>query len=76
MNQTCVFFKNGGEISAYARNAPLRGGKLTAFEGGHRVRGFFYDKRIKPFAYNGMFHAVDWLPTMLKAALGKEIGKN
>ena len=28
-----------------------------------------------PFTYDGMFHSVDWLPTLLSAAIGKSVGK-
>ena len=72
---TIGLFKNGGEISDLHRNYPLRGGKTTVFEGGQRVRSFIYGKDldIKPFVYNGMFHFVDWLPTIMSAAMDTPI---
>lgn len=68
--------KNGGEISDYQRNYPLRGGKTTVFEGGQRVRAFIYAQNldIDPYVYNGMFHSVDWIPTVINAALPEPIG--
>ena len=47
---------------------------MTVFEGGTRVRGFIYGKNINPFVYDGMFHAVDWMPTILHAAVGAPVG--
>ena len=69
-------FKNGGELRDSGRNYPLRGGKRTVFEGGHRVRSFIYDggQNLTPNFYDGMFHSVDWLPTILSAAISKPVG--
>lgn len=66
---------NGGATYASGRNFPLRGGKMTAFEGGHRVRAFINAPNTLAYEYNDMFHAVDWLPTLLNAALGVPVGK-
>lgn len=46
------------------------------FEGGHRVRSFIYDggQNLTPNFYDGMFHSVDWLPTILSAAINKPVG--
>ena len=65
--------KNGGETKYSGRNHPLRGGKRTVFEGGHRVRAFINGKSLKPAQHNGMFHSVDLLPTIISSALGKPI---
>lgn len=73
LNDTIIFFTsdNGGATYASGRNFPLRGGKMTAFEGGHRTRSFINNyPNLKPYVNEGMFHAVDWLPTILNAALG------
>lgn len=44
------------------------------FEGGHRVRAFInFPKDLKPAVYDGMFHSVDWLPTLLSAATGQSV---
>ena len=61
---------------ALARNLPLKGGKGTVFEGGTRVKSFINGKDLKPSVYNGMFHAVDWMPTILNAAIGVPVGKS
>jgi len=55
------------------RNFPLRGGKRTVFEGGHRVRAFINGKGLKPFQYNGIFHSVDLLPTIMSSALSMPV---
>jgi arylsulfatase A-like enzyme len=47
---------------------------MTVFEGGTRVKGFIYGKDLKPMVYEGMFHAVDWMPTVLNAAIGFPVG--
>jgi arylsulfatase A-like enzyme len=75
MDNTIVFFTsdNGGEILDFQRNFPLRGGKSTVFEGGHRLRSFINSKNINAYTYRGMFHSVDWVPTVLSAAIGKSI---
>ena len=75
-NDTLIFFTsdNGGATYASGRNYPLRGGKATAFEGGHRVVAFIHGTDLKPYVNEGMFHAVDWLPTILNAALGVPVG--
>ncbi len=55
----------------------MRGAKRTVFEGGHKVRSFIYDggNNLEPSFYDGMFHSVDWLPTILSAAVNRPIGK-
>ena len=47
------------------------------FEGGHKVRSFVYDggNNLEPSFYEGMFHSVDWLPTILSAAINRPVGK-
>lgn len=55
----------------------MRGGKTTVFEGGQRVRAFIYGGRnlgVNPFEYNGIFHSVDIVPTLMSAAIGDSIG--
>lgn len=58
----------------YQRNFPLRGGKSGVFEGGNRVRAFINMKGLEPSVYDGMFHSVDWVPTVLSAAINEPIG--
>lgn len=54
-----------------ASNWPLRGGKHTAHEGGIRATAFIWDGRnvVYPasshgLTWDGLMHAVDWLPTL------------
>ncbi|XP_071109637.1 arylsulfatase B-like [Haliotis cracherodii] len=63
---------NGGPITSYANNWPLRGGKHTIWEGGTRGTSFMYGTGLKKTktTYNGMMHAVDWKPTLVAAAGG------
>lgn len=74
-DNTLIYFMsdNGAETYAAGRNYPLRGGKRTVFEGGHRVRAFVNGKGLKPLKYSGMFHSVDLLPTMMSSALNRPI---
>lgn len=44
------------------------------FEGGSRVRAFINGKHLKPFVYEGMFHSVDLLPTLVSSALNIPVG--
>ncbi|XP_059170477.1 arylsulfatase B-like [Physella acuta] len=72
-NDTIIVFTsdNGGWTYFGGNNWPLRGGKLTIFEGGTRVPAFVHAPMLKEGKgkiYNGMIHAVDWFPTLLKAA--------
>ncbi|XP_048247762.1 arylsulfatase I-like [Haliotis rufescens] len=64
---------NGGPPSEGANNWPLRGGKSTLWEGGTRGAGFVYSKTLlkkKGYTHPGLFHAVDWYPTLLDIAGG------
>lgn len=50
-------------------NAPLRGKKTTAYEGGLRVPAFIsWPGRVKPGVYDGVIHSADWMPTLTKLA--------
>lgn len=74
-DDTLIYFlsDNGGEIRETGRNFPLRGGKRTVFEGGQRVRAFVHGKDLKPLKYEGMFHSVDLLPTIMSSALNRPV---
>ncbi|XP_041356231.1 arylsulfatase B-like [Gigantopelta aegis] len=63
---------NGGNLQGYGNNWPLRGGKATIWEGGTRVPGFVhgYGLQNTGITWNGMIHAVDWMPTFITAAIG------
>ncbi|XP_065187384.1 arylsulfatase B-like [Sycon ciliatum] len=56
---------NGGQNHVGGNNWPLRGNKATMWEGGVRGIGFVSGVGVsKPFVYNGLMHASDWLPTL------------
>jgi len=72
LDNTIIAFTsdNGGAVYTVGRNYPLRGGKGTAYEGGHRVKAFINGPGIKkPYVNKEMFHSVDWLPTILNGAI-------
>ena len=61
---------NGGAARFGADNAPLRGGKGGAFEGGIRVPALIHwPAQLEPARFERQMTAIDWLPT-LTAALG------
>ncbi|XP_033759905.1 arylsulfatase B-like [Pecten maximus] len=63
---------NGGWTQFHGNNYPLRGGKITIYEGGTRATAFINGKMLNKtgYTYNGMMHAVDWMPTIISAAGG------
>lgn len=63
---------NGGWPTEYGNNWPLRGSKITIYEGGTRVTAFVHGAGLEKtgYTYNGMLHAVDWSPTIVAAAGG------
>lgn len=65
---------NGGAAHIAGSNLPLRGSKTTLWEGGTRGVGFVYSSRLfkKGYVHNGLFNAVDWVPTLVAAAGGKQ----
>ncbi|ESO91396.1 hypothetical protein LOTGIDRAFT_182669 [Lottia gigantea] len=77
LEDTLILFTadNGGELVAYANNWPLRGGKHTLWEGGTRVTAFMRGYGIQNAGthYNGMIHAVDWMPTLIGIAGGQQV---
>ncbi|CAH2247263.1 jg15454 [Pararge aegeria aegeria] len=61
---------NGGmTVSNYASNWPLRGLKMSPFEGGIRVNGLIWSKNLTQgrHLWKGYMHVTDWLPTLLSA---------
>ncbi|XP_076457473.1 arylsulfatase I-like [Babylonia areolata] len=69
---------NGGPVSHNSSNWPLRGSKITLWEGGTRVVSLLHSKTHlpnAPYTWNGLMHAVDWGPTLLSAA-GKTVTAN
>ncbi|XP_005099750.2 arylsulfatase B [Aplysia californica] len=71
-NNTLIIFTsdNGGWTSYGGNNYPLRGGKISIFEGGTRVVGFLHGPMLarKGGKFDGLMHAVDWFPTIAEAA--------
>ncbi|CAH1273824.1 ARSB [Branchiostoma lanceolatum] len=63
---------NGGWPLFSGNNFPLRGGKITLWEGGTRASAFVHGKMLQKTGYTSdeMIHAVDWFPTILAAAGG------
>lgn len=63
---------NGGWIQFGGNNYPLRGGKFTIWEGGTRVVSFLHGAGLKTKGtrFDGLIHAVDWMPTLIAAAGG------
>lgn len=74
-NTVIVFIAdNGGMTSGfkmnYASNWPLRGLKMTPFEGGVRVPGLIWSQDFKTpqNLWNGYIHVTDWLPIFMNIA--------
>lgn len=71
---TTIVMQNGGKISNGGNNWPLRGEKKGIYEGGTRgvtiVDGPILEKR--GYTNEGLFHAIDWTPTLMHFAEGTE----
>lgn len=59
---------NGGSVTAASLNYPYRGSKGNLYEGGTKAVGFVHGSNLEHAAYTGLMHAVDWMPTLLRAA--------
>ncbi|XP_047022719.1 arylsulfatase B-like [Helicoverpa zea] len=59
-----------GEFNNFASNYPLRGIKMSPFEGGLRVVGLLWSANLNNTSHywDGYMHVIDWLPTLLSAA--------
>ncbi|XP_076457708.1 arylsulfatase J-like [Babylonia areolata] len=74
---TMFISDNGGPAkdvkknSAGSSNYPLRGFKITPWEGGTRVPTILHSKTLlpdAPYTWKGLMHAIDWYPTLLRVA--------
>ncbi|XP_025102975.1 arylsulfatase J-like [Pomacea canaliculata] len=80
MDNLLIFFTsdNGGPVNTGSSNWPLRGSKLTLWEGGTKVTSFLHSNTLLRgnTSYNGLVHAVDWYPTLVRAAGGRNLPEN
>ncbi|GIX71899.1 hypothetical protein CDAR_439171 [Caerostris darwini] len=69
---------NGADVMSGGNNYPLRGAKMTLWEGGTRVPTFLHGDILQKSGYinNNLIHAVDWFPTLLGAAGGQNSDKD
>ena len=70
-NTLIVFFSdNGGKTKAGATNFPLKEGKGSVFEGGHRVPMFFHWPNVVPAGqkFDHLVSVLDLYPTFLRLA--------
>lgn len=77
-NDTLLLFTtdNGGPVEKASNNWPLRGSKTTLWEGGTRATAFLHGRKFLKrggTTYDGVIHAVDWLPTLVEAAGGEAV---
>ncbi|CAK1598762.1 unnamed protein product [Parnassius mnemosyne] len=75
-NTIIAFISDNGAMTSglhlnYGSNWPLRGIKMSPYEGGVRVNGLVWSQKltnVNNHAWGGYMHVVDWLPTLLRAA--------
>ena len=72
-NTLIVFLSdNGGDPVFFHSNHPLRGGKASVWEGGTRtvafVNGPMVNRSLGSGTVDGLFHQIDWAPTLLSVA--------
>ncbi|XP_033123970.1 arylsulfatase B-like [Anneissia japonica] len=71
-DNTVIIFSsdNGGSIQDAGNNWPLRGFKLSMFEGGMRALGFVHSpilsEKVKGTVSNELYHISDWYPTIIE----------
>ncbi len=67
-----IVLSDNGAATTGGSNWPLRGAKGGVWEGGVRTRallsGPLVPKNVRGSSYRGLFHAADWMPTILSAA--------
>lgn len=69
---------NGGQTARGSSNLPLRGNKLTLFEGGVRGLSFVWSKRLmkKGYKNSGLMHITDWYRTLAEGIAGLTLDKD
>ncbi|XP_046571440.1 arylsulfatase B-like [Haliotis rubra] len=74
MDNTLILFlsDNGPDMRFHGNSFPLKGGKLSIWEGGHRSVSFLHGVGLQRtgVTYDGLVHVVDWRPTLVAAATG------
>ena len=68
---------NGGQTARGSSNLPLRGGKLTVFEGGVRGISFVWGKKLAKKGYEStrLMHITDWYRTIVEGVAGMTLDK-
>ncbi|XP_033124041.1 arylsulfatase J-like [Anneissia japonica] len=75
-NNTVIIFSsdNGGSVRDGGNNWPLRGSKLSMFEGGMRALGFVHSPLlsddVKGTVSKELYHVSDWFPTFVEGIAG------
>lgn len=77
LNNTLIILTtdNGGDTTEGSSNWPLRGNKVTVFEGGVRGFAFVWGKMLSEtgFDYNGLMHISDWYRTIVEGVAGLQL---
>ncbi|XP_033095323.1 arylsulfatase B-like, partial [Anneissia japonica] len=67
-------YHNGATVMEGGNNWPLRGFKLSMFEGGMRAIGFVHSPllsdKVKGTVSNELYHVSDWFPTFVEGIAG------
>ena len=69
---------NGGQTDSGSSNWPLRGGKLTVYEGGVRGIAFLHGPGlgVRAGSTDMLIHTVDWLPTLVTGVARQPLSTN